>query len=181
WSQHRHANYYLAAVSFSEACVFPIPPDVMLISMTLAKPARVWRYAAITVISSVCGGVLGYFLGYFALELIYPIIEYFNYTDGYMQVQAWFQRWGFWALLIAGFTPIPYKLFTIAAGATQMSLLPFIVAVIIARTLRFYLVAFLLYISGDSLKNFLHKYIDAIGWIVVAGAIIAYIVYRIIK
>lgn len=177
WSGHRHASYYLAAVSFSEACVFPVPPDVMQISMTLAKPEQVWRYAAITTISSICGGIFGYFLGAFAFELIAPWLHHFGYRDAYDTAETWFQQWGFWVVLIAGFTPIPYKLFTLAAGATHVALWPFIIAVTIARSLRFFLVASLLYYGGAPLKNFLHKYIDLLGWAVIVIAVIAYICY----
>jgi len=123
WSRHRHADRYLAALSFAESSFFPVPPDVLLAPMTLARPERGWRLALLTTLASVAGGIAGYFIGWFALDFIEPLLRSAGYWEGYEQATEWFQRWGFYAVLVAGFSPIPYKVFTIAAGALH-TLLP---------------------------------------------------------
>ena len=117
WSQHRHAARYLGALSFAESSFFPVPPDVMLAPMCLAAPRRAWYFATITSITSVIGGIAGYALGYAALEMIEPLLIEWGYGEGYRRVQAWFEQWGIATVFIAGFSPVPYKLFTISAGA----------------------------------------------------------------
>ncbi|KTD19518.1 DedA family protein [Legionella israelensis] len=178
WSQHRHAPYYLAAVSFAESSFFPIPPDVMLLSMGLAKPEKAWQYALITTLFSVIGGILGYCIGWFSIKFIYTYLVYFHYEDSYQQVVSWFQYYGVWMIFLAGFSPIPYKLFTIAAGALQMAFFPFLLASIIGRGLRFYLVSTIMYLYGAKLHNGLGKYIDVIGW---SSVIVFVIVFLIMK
>jgi membrane protein YqaA with SNARE-associated domain len=178
WSAHDHAPYYLAGVSFAESSFFPIPPDVMLISMSLAKPPRVWRYALITSVASVIGGIFGYLLGAFFLDLIYPLIVKFGYLHAYQQVHVWFQAWGFWVVFIAGFSPIPYKLFTIGAGAMRMAFFPFLLASAVSRSARFFLVGTVMHYAGPKLDGFIHKYIDMIGWLVTALIVIGYMIFR---
>ncbi len=113
WSHHRHAPYYLAGVSFAESSFFPIPPDVMLIPMVLSKPFKAWNFATITTISSILGGILGYLIGYYGFELLgEPLVKAFGYEESYARIVSWFAHYGFWAVLLAGFTPIPYKMFT---------------------------------------------------------------------
>ena len=178
WSHHRHAPYYLAGVSFAESSFFPIPPDVMLIPMVMSKPERAWDFAAITTISSILGGILGYLIGYFAFEWLgQPLIEAFGYEEQYHSLVSWFSKYGFIAVVLAGFTPIPYKLFTLAAGATQMALLPFIVGSIVGRGLRFYLVAALIRYLGKRLEPVIVKYIDAVGWASIVLVVLAVAFY----
>jgi len=178
WAGHRHAQYYLAGVSFAESSFFPIPPDVMLISMGLAIPKRSWHYAFIATLFSVIGGVLGYIIGYFGMALIYPYLASSSYAAGYHQVANWFDQSGVWVVILAGFTPLPYKLFTITAGAMHMALLPFIVGSIIGRGMRFFLVSTLLYFAGDRIQAHMRRYVDVIGWSMI---IIFVIVYCLIK
>lgn len=166
-SKHQHAPYYLAAFSFIESSIFPIPPDVMMIPMALAKPAAAWRYAAITMVASVLGGLFGYFLGAYLFHLIFPVFQAMGYEHSFARVKVWFDQWGFWAVVIAGFSPIPYKLFTISAGAMAMPLIPFTIASIIGRSLRFYFVGGLIYCGGERFNLFLSRYIDWMGWAVV--------------
>lgn len=174
WSHHRHAPYYLAGVSFAESSFFPIPPDVMLIPMVMSKPHKAWDFAAITTISSILGGILGYLMGYFAFEWLgQPIIQAFGYEEQYQTLVSWFSKYGFIAVVLAGFTPIPYKLFTLAAGATQMALFPFIVGSIVGRGLRFYLVAALIRYLGKRLEPVIVRYIDAIGWASILAVMVA--------
>ena len=179
WSAHRHAPYYLASLSFLEASVFPVPPDVMLAPMTLAKPRSAWRYALITTLSSTIGALLGYAIGMFFFTLIYPYLQYMGYVDAYHKAYLWFTLYGFWALFIAALTPIPFKLFTIAAGALHMMLLPFILACLLGRAARFYLVAGLVRLGGERMASLLRRYVDIIGWSVLAIIVLVYIYYRI--
>jgi len=144
WASHRHASYYLGGLSFAESSFFPIPPDVMLAPMTLANPERAWWYATLTTVTSVLGGIFGYLIGYFAFELVQPWIEQFGYMARFEMAKTWFEQWGFWVVLIAGFSPIPYKVFTIAAGTMSLLLPVFAIASLIGRVSRFFIVAGLL-------------------------------------
>lgn len=175
WAQHRHACYYLSGLSFVESAFMPVPPpDVMLAPMSLARPERAWFYASLTTVTSVLGGILGYLLGMFAFEIIEPLIHQANYTASFEKAQAWFQQWGIWVVFIAGFSPIPYKVFTITAGVAGMAFLPFILASVIGRGARFYLVAGLMLWGGEAMQQTLRKHIDRLGWVLVAVVIIAY-------
>ena len=167
WSRHRHAPLYLAGLSFSESSFFPVPPDVMLAPMTLANPGKAWNFAVLTTVASVLGGVLGYLLGMFAFDMIEPMLKGAGYYPKYLQVQAWFNEWGFWAIFIAGFSPIPYKLFTLSAGVISMAFLPFVLASFIGRGMRFFMVAGLMAWGGEQMEGMLHRYIDRIGWFMV--------------
>ncbi len=178
WSRHRHAPGYLAGLSFAESSFFPIPPDVMLAPMTLANPAKAWRFALLTTIASVLGGVLGYLVGMFAFDLIEPLLKDAGYYSKYLVVQDWFVEWGFWAIFIAGFSPIPYKLFTISAGVISMAMLPFMLASFIGRGMRFFLVAGLMAWGGERMEGVLHKYIDRIGWLSVLLLLLVVVVMK---
>lgn len=167
WSRHPHAPRYLAALSFAESSFFPVPPDVMLAPMALANPLRWWRLALLTTLASVIGGLAGYLIGYFAIDTIMPWLQESRYWPAYQTTVEWFARWGVWAIFVAGFSPIPYKVFTIAAGALSMSLLPFALASLIGRGLRFFLVAGLMAWGGARMEAVLHRYIDRLGWAVV--------------
>lgn len=177
WSEHQYAPYYLAGISVAESSFFPLPPDFMLIPMSLAKPQRAWWYAALTTVCSVLGGVLGYALGYFLFELILPWIEYAGYGTTYANVQHLFKEWGIWIILMAGFSPVPYKLFTIGAGAMNMAFLPFFIASVVGRGARFFLVSTLLYFFGARLKESLYRYVDRVGWLFVIVLVISYMGY----
>lgn len=174
WSGHRHAPYYLAGVSFAESSFFPIPPDVMLISMGLAAPKRSWRYALIATMFSVMGGMFGYLIGLYFIEVIRPYIIASSYAGSYYHVQQWFDEGGVWMVILAGFTPLPYKLFTVTAGALHMAFLPFVVGSIIGRGARFFLVSGILYFAGEHIETRLRRYIDIIGWsmLVVAAVVV---------
>lgn len=169
WSRHRHATAYLGGLSFAESSFFPIPPDVMLAPMTLAQPQRAWRLAAITTIASVAGGVLGYLIGMFALAWVLPVIVDHGYEHHYELSKAWFDRWGVLAVFIAGFSPIPYKVFTITAGAVAMSFAPFMLASLVGRGARFFLVAGLIRLGGARFEATLRKNIDRVA---IAGTIL---------
>lgn len=179
WARHRLAVWYLAALSFAESSFFPIPPDVMLMPMCLGKPKRAWYFAAVTTLASVLGGVLGYAIGMFALDLIAPLInEGGRWAAAYARATDWFHEWGFWAVFLAGFSPIPYKVFTISAGAVSMSFLPFVLASIIGRGGRFFLVAGLLAWGGDKMEQTIRRYVDILGWLVVVLIVVGVLVYK---
>jgi membrane protein YqaA with SNARE-associated domain len=168
WSRHRHAPWYLAGLSFAESSFFPIPPDVMLAPMSMANPRRGWWFAALTTLASVLGGLLGYLIGVFAFDLVEPLLRDAGYWPQYEQVKQWFAVWGFWAIFVAGFSPIPYKVFTITAGVIAMALVPFVVASAIGRGARFFLVAALMAWGGERMEGLLRQYVDRIGWIMIA-------------
>ena len=178
WSRHRHAERYLGAVSFAESSFFPIPPDVLLAPVTLARPDRWVRLAALTTLASVLGGLLGYVIGAVAIEAVTPLLHRVGYWEHFQTAERWFGRYGFWAIFAAGFTPIPYKVFTIAAGAAHMALLPFIAGSIIGRGARFFLVAALVSYGGAPVERHLRRYIDGIGWATVIALALAYLIWR---
>ena len=175
WARHRRAPWYLAALSTAESSFFPIPPDVMLAPMCLAKPYRAWWLATLTTVTSVIGGILGYLLGLLAFDLVEPWLHRVGYWEYYLQVKDWFARYGFWAVFMAGFSPIPYKMFTITAGVISMAIPPFILASIIGRGGRFFLVAGLMRWGGARMEGLLRKYVDRIGWVMVALVILVFV------
>ena len=174
WSAHRHAPYYLAGVSFAESSFFPIPPDVMLVSMGLVRPKRAWQYALIAMLFSVLGGLFGYALGYFGMDLIEPHLMASSYAPMVTKVMHWFEQQGVWVVILAGFTPFPYKLFTITAGMMHMAFWPFIIGSFIGRGLRFFIVSGLLYFIGARIEPHMRQYVDRMGWSMLILAGIAY-------
>lgn len=176
-ASHRHAPFYLAGVSFVESSFFPVPPDVMLVPMSLAKPQSAWQFAVVATLFSVFGGLLGYLIGYCFIEIVHPFIIHAGYGPLYDKALSWFEKWGNWVILLAGFTPIPYKLFTIAAGSLHMSLLPFIFCSVLGRGGRFGLVAFLSAWGGPKAVNFIGKNVNRIGWGVLVLVVLGYLAY----
>jgi membrane protein YqaA with SNARE-associated domain len=172
WSAHPRAERYLAVLSFAESSFFPIPPDVMLAPMCLADRRRAWRYAALTTIMSLLGGVAGYAIGLFLIDAIEPWLQTSAYHEPYLKVQNWFDHWGVWAVFVAGFSPIPYKIFTIAAGATVLNFPGFLIASLIGRGGRFFLVAGLIVAGGERMASGLQQHVERIGWAVVAIAVL---------
>jgi membrane protein YqaA with SNARE-associated domain len=169
WSRHRHAPFYLGGLSFAESSFFPIPPDVMLAPMSMAQPARAWRFAALTTVMSVLGGLLGYLIGQFAYDLIAPLVgPGGHYHAAFARAEGWFGRWGVWAVFLAGFSPIPYKIFTISAGVLSMALLPFVIASAVGRGMRFFLVAGLMAWGGPPMEQRLRQWVDGVGWLLLA-------------
>lgn len=179
WARHPRAPWYLGGLSFAESSFFPIPPDVMLAPMSLANPRRAWWFALLTTLTSVAGGLLGYLIGAYAFELIEPLIRDSGYWPKYLSAQAWFAEWGFWAIFVAGFSPIPYKVFTIAAGVAAMALLPFALASLIGRGARFFLVAGLMAWGGEKMEAGLRRHVDRLGWLTVAVVAAALLISRI--
>lgn len=145
--------------------------------MCLANPRSTWNFALLTTMASVAGGVLGYAIGYFALDAVMPWLQGSGYWPAYQTAMEWFERWGVWTIFIAGFSPIPYKIFTIAAGALSMAFFPFTFASIIGRGMRFFLVAGLMSWGGARMEALLHRYVDRLGWGIVALVAIATLLY----
>lgn len=177
WARHKYATYWLALVSFTESSCFLVPPDVMLAPMTLARPERAWFLAMLTTVTSVLGGLLGYFIGLFAFNMAEPLLISLGYMDAYIHAAEWFDKWGIWAIFLAGFTPIPFKIFTIAAGAANMALIPFLLGSFVGRGLRFFLVAGLMRWGGPELESKLHLWVDRLGWFTVLGLVIGYFIF----
>ena len=178
WARHPKAPWYLGGMSFAESSFFPIPPDVMLIPMSLARPEAAWRLAWITTLASVVGGLFGYLIGHYAIGSVEPFLQARpSLWNGYQQALAWFADWGVWAVFIAGFSPIPYKVFTVAAGALNMALLPFVLASLVGRGGRFFLVAGLMKWGGAAMEHKIRQHIDRLGWATVALVGLAGAVY----
>ena len=155
---HRQATKWLAGISFAESSFFPIPPDVMLAPMCLAKPERAYWYALICTIASVLGSLLGYAIGYFVFETVgMPILEFYGAAEKFDVFAQNFNEQGWVVVLLAGFTPLPFKVITIAAGSTAMPLYILIGAAIVARSARFFLVAALLRYFGPPMKAWIDK------------------------
>ena len=164
---HPKAPAILSALSFAESSFFPIPPDVMLAPMALRRPSKALWFAFLTTVFSVLGGLAGYAIGYFAFDLISDWLQTTNYWNNYLRARSWFEEWGVWVIFIAGFSPVPYKLFTVTAGVMVQPLLPFILASLVGRGARFYLVAGLLKFMGPRVEPMLVKYIEWLGWLFV--------------
>lgn len=178
WSRHPHAPWYLGGLSFAESSFFPIPPDVMLAPMVLARREKAWQFALLTTVTSVAGGLAGFLIGALAIDWIMPWLDQFGYIGKFEHAQRWFVQWGFWAILAAGFSPIPYKIFTIAAGAMSMALLPFFLASAVGRGARFFLLAALIYWGGEPFERNLRRYVDVLGWAMVVIIVVVIIVVR---
>ena len=157
-SSHRHAMLALAIVSFIESSVFPIPPDVLLIPMVLAAPTRAWRIALVCTVSSVLGGMFGYAMGLFLFDQFgRPVLEFYGYAARFDEFQVAYNNYGAWAVFIAGVTPFPYKIITILSGVTELNIWVFTISSILARGLRFFLVAGLLWYFGPPIRAFIEK------------------------
>lgn len=157
-AEHPKALWILAAFSFAESSFFPIPPDVLLIPMVLAAPTRAWRIAFVCSIASVFGGLFGYYIGYALFDTIgQPIIDLYNMQEKFSWFQAKYNEFGAIIVGLAGFTPIPYKVFTIASGLTRLDLTTFIIASALSRAARFFLVAALLWKFGVPIRTFIEK------------------------
>ena len=150
----------------------------MLAPMSLAQPRRAVWFATLTTLASVLGGMFGYLIGVFAFELVQPWLEQGRYAATFTLAKQWFDEWGFLAIFAAGFSPIPYKVFTITAGVVSMAFLPFLLASFIGRGLRFYLVALLMSWGGEAMEQRLHRWVDWLGWLTVAALLIIFIIYR---
>lgn len=177
----RRAPHALFWISFVESSVFPIPPDVMLIPMILAERAKAWWYATVATLGSVIGGIAGYAIGYFLFEYIgEPILRFYGYGGKFQDAADLFKQWGVVILIAKGWTPFPYKVLTIAAGAFHMGLLPFILASIVARAMRFFLVAGLLYFFGEPIRAFIEKRLILVTTLVAVGIVGGFVALKLL-
>ncbi|MGK0674047.1 MAG: YqaA family protein [Halothiobacillaceae bacterium] len=175
WSAHPRAPWFLGGLSFAESSFFPIPPDVLLAPMCVARPPAWWRLALLTTLASVVGGLFGYLLGALFLDFLTPWIEQMGYAPAMDKARAWFAEWGFWAVFLAGFSPIPYKAFTLTAGALGMPLIPFVLASLCGRGGRFFLVAWLMARFGATFEAHLRPFMEWLGWGLVVVVGVAYV------
>ena len=154
----RYATAALALVAFAESSFFPLPPDLLLIPMILARPRQAFLLAGLCTVMSVLGGFLGYAIGYFLFDAIgRPILEFYHAMGRYDALKAAFAQWGVWIIIIKGLTPIPYKLVTIASGVAQFPIVPFALASLVSRSLRFFLLAALLWRFGEPVREFIER------------------------
>ena len=168
WAHTPYGAPALFILAFAESSIFPIPPDVLLLPLCLSKPGKSLKFALVTSIGSVIGGVGGYLIGYGLWSL--TSVFFFNYIPGFTQekfqlVQDLFSQYNFWIVFIAGFSPIPYKIFTIGAGVFKVNFPLFFLASACSRSLRFFLIAGLVYFFGVPIRNFIDKYFNLLTWI----------------
>lgn len=161
YAEKPHAAWALFVIAFTESSFFPIPPDVLLIALAVVAPRKSFKYALICSVGSVLGGMLGYLIGLQFFDAVGSrIISFYGVQSQYENVQALYQENAFWAIAIAGFTPIPYKVFTIAAGAFQIPFSTLVLASVVSRPARFFLVASLFYFFGATIKTFIDRYFE---------------------
>ncbi len=152
------APWWLAVIAFAESSFFPIPPDVMLVPMSLARPDRAWRFALVCTVASVMGGVLGYVIGYALFDVLAkPVLALYGYGEKFAAFQDLYAKWGLWVILIKGLTPIPFKIVTIASGAAKFNFAVFLAACMVTRGARFFLLAALLRFWGEPVRAFIEK------------------------
>ncbi len=171
WARHPRAPALLTGLSFAEAIVFPVMPEVMLAPMCLSQPKRAYWFSTLSLAGSLAGAVVGYLLGHYAYELVKPLLDalgWLEHIDAQVEslraITAQSPWKAFWLLVIAGFTPIPLKIFTWASGIVGVPMLPFLASMFVGRGKRVFLVAFVLRLGGERAERALHRYIEPIGW-----------------
>jgi len=176
---HPRAVPALGVVSFLESSFFPIPPDVMLIPMVLARRDKAFRIALVCTVCSVLGGLLGYAIGYYFFATVGEwVVRTYGLQAGLEKFRAGFQEWGTWIILIKGLTPIPYKLVTIASGAAHFDLFTFVWASIVTRGIRFFLVAALLWKFGEPIRTFIEKRLTLLTWLFLIALVGGFVAFR---
>jgi membrane protein YqaA with SNARE-associated domain len=179
WAHSPYGMWALFILAFCESSFFPIPPDVLLIALSVSIPKRSFYFALICSIGSVIGGLLGYFIGYqFMSGIGLPIIEFYGLTSKFDYIQNIYTQYDAWAIAIAGFTPIPYKVFTISAGAFQINLLVFFIASFLSRSARFFIVGALIYFMGEKIQSFIETYLNILSIIFVIAIIAGFIAIK---
>ena len=164
WIAGPYGVWVLFIIAFVESSVFPIPPDVFLIAMCIAAPTRAFKYAAVCAVGSVAGGAFGYGLGLWFMDSVgQQVIAWYGFDDKYQKVQELYRTWDIWAVATAGFTPLPYKLFTITAGAFKLNFPTFVLVSFISRAARFFLVAAIIWKFGEPVKHYIDKYFNILS------------------
>ncbi len=181
WAETPYGSWALLVLAFCESSFFPIPPDVLLIALAISIPKRAFYYALLCSVGSVVGGMFGYLIGQEFMELIgMPIIRFYGVMDHYDSIQALYQRYDAWAVGIAGFTPIPYKVFTISAGAFKINFLVFLIASTVSRSARFFLVGSLIFFFGPPIRAFIDRYFEILAMAVVVLLVIGFAALKLI-
>ncbi len=176
---HPRARWALGGISFAESSFFPVPPDVMLIPMVIAERARAWSLALITTLTSVIGGLAGYAIGYYLFDVAgEPIIRFYGAEQGFATLRDWYNEWGAWIVFAAGLTPIPYKIFTIFSGVTQLDIVVFSIASLASRGTRFFAVAGILYWLGPPIREFIERRLGLVFAIFVIGLFGGFVVVK---
>jgi len=178
WANTPYGTPALFLLAFTEASFFPVPPDVLLISLGLSEPKNAFYYATICTLGSVLGGIFGYFLGLNFWELAKNILFFYIDYDKFIMVKDYFIKYEAWAIGIAGFTPIPYKVFTILAGFFQSNFLIFVFMSVISRGARFFILSSLIYKFGFPIRTFIDKYFNLLTWIVIVFFIILFLLVK---
>jgi membrane protein YqaA with SNARE-associated domain len=168
WAETPYGPTALTVMAFCESSFFPLPPDILLIALGVSRPKKALYYALLCSVGSVFGGLLGYYIGYQLFQHIgMPILEFYGAMEQFHHVQDLYRQYDYWAISIAGFTPIPYKVFTITAGVTEINLAVFVVASAVSRSARFFLVGGLIRIFGPSIRDFIDRYLNVLSIIFV--------------
>jgi membrane protein YqaA with SNARE-associated domain len=176
---HRHAMAAMALISFAESSFFPLPPDFLLVPMTLAQPRRAWLIASVCTITSVVGGYVGYAIGYFLFDAVgEPLLNFYHAMDKYEAFKSGFAQWGAWIIVLKGLTPIPFKLVTIASGAAQFDLVTFTLASLVSRSLRFFMLAALLWRFGEPIRDFIERRLMLVTSLAAAAVVGGFVVLR---
>ena len=182
WADRPQGSWALFLIAFAESSFFPIPPDVLLIALCVGSVTRSYRFAAICSLGSLLGGCAGYAIGYYGYEWIGVVIVKAYHGEAVMaQIKQWYDQWGFWGNLTAAVTPIPYKVFTIASGAFHFSFGGFLLASLLGRSLRFFVVATLLYWWGPSIKAFIDRYFNACAWAFMILLVAGFLVLKVLR
>lgn len=182
WAHTPYGSIALFALAFCESSFFPIPPDVLLMALSFSIPKKSFKYAAICSVGSILGGCFGYFIGYQFFEFVgLPILNFYGIMDKFTFVKEKYNDNAFAAISVAGFTPIPYKLFTIAAGVCKINLWIFIVASAVSRSGRFFIVAGLVYLFGPKIRDFINRYFNIISIAFVILLIAGFFVVKLFK
>jgi len=169
---HRHAVRWMAFISFCESSFFPIPPDVMVVPMVLARRDQAYLIATVCTVSSVLGAMFGYAIGMFLFESLPRwLVEFYGLGEGVARFRIWYQEWGAWVILIKGFTPIPFKLVTIASGVAAFSFPIFVAASVVTRGARFFLIAWLLRRYGAPMQEFIERRLTLVGWVLLIALV----------
>ncbi|MEO7198751.1 MAG: YqaA family protein [Dokdonella sp.] len=188
WAAHPQAERMLGGLSFIEAIIFPVMPEVMLAPMVLARPQRWARYALVSVVCSVLGALVGYALGHYAFELVRPLLEYLGWIEridievAKLREMVQDNPWAaFWALVLAGFVPVPLKIFTWASGIVGVPMLPFVASMIVGRGKRVFALAGLIRLAGPRAEPLLRRWIEWIGWALIALVVLAVVYFQLIR
>ena len=164
WGKSKHAVSVLSTMSFVESFIFPIPPDLLLIPLSISNPRKAYYFAMLTTIFSVLGGVVGYLIGIYFSDLFLSTLGWMLDEKSVEIATEWMAEWGVMVVLISGFSPIPYKIFTVVSGVAGLAFIPFLIASFLGRGMRFFLISFIISKGGDNLEKKLRDYAELIGW-----------------